>query len=71
MRIEAEQIHIDLQMEKIRDRIGVSTDGWTSNERYEDALKENEHVKAEALGGDWWWFARVGRGIERSIAGAF
>ena len=49
MRIEAEQNHIDLQMEKIRDQIGISTDGWTSNERYEDDLEENEHVKAEAL----------------------
>jgi hypothetical protein len=39
-------------MEKIRDPIRVSTDGWTSNERYEDALEENEHVKAEALYGD-------------------
>jgi hypothetical protein len=27
--IEAEQNQIDLQMEKIRDRIGISTDGWT------------------------------------------
>ena len=38
-------------MEKIRDRLGISTDGWTSNERYEDAREENEHVKAEALDG--------------------
>ena len=52
LRIEAEQNHIDLQMEKIRDRIGISTDGWTSNERYEDAVEENEHVKAEALDGE-------------------
>ena len=52
LRIEAEQNHIDLQMEKIRDRIGISTDGWTSIERYEDALEENEHVKAEALDGE-------------------
>ena len=52
LRLEAEQNHIDLQMEKIRDRIGISTDGWTSNERYEDALEENEHVKAEALDGE-------------------
>jgi hypothetical protein len=39
-------------MEKIRDRIGVNTDGWTSNERYKDACKENEHVKSEALDGE-------------------
>jgi hypothetical protein len=39
-------------MEKIRDQIGISTDGWTSNERYEDALEENEHVEAEALDGE-------------------
>ena len=38
-------------MEKIRDRIGIGSNGWTSNERYEDALVENEHVKAEALKG--------------------
>ncbi|CAG8975464.1 hypothetical protein HYALB_00004780 [Hymenoscyphus albidus] len=37
--MEAEQYHIDVQMEKARDRIGVSIDGWTSNERYEDALE--------------------------------
>ena len=49
MRIEAEQNHIDLQMEKIRDRIGVSANGWTSNERHEDSLEENEHVNAEGL----------------------
>ena len=51
MSIEAEQIQIDLQIVKIRDRIGISTDGWTSNERYKDALEENEHVEAEALDG--------------------
>ncbi|TVY91372.1 Altered inheritance of mitochondria protein, mitochondrial [Lachnellula willkommii] len=47
--LEAEQYHIDVQMEKVCDRIGVSADGWTSNERYEDALGENESVKAEAV----------------------
>jgi len=47
--MEAEQYHIDVQMEKVRDRIGVSTDGWTSNEIYEDALVDNESVKAEAV----------------------
>ncbi|KAH7346883.1 phosphotransferase enzyme family protein [Rhexocercosporidium sp. MPI-PUGE-AT-0058] len=52
LRIEAEQNDIDVQMEKIRDRIGIGTDGWTSNERYEDACEENEHVKAEALDGE-------------------
>ncbi len=51
LRLEAEQNHLDLQIEKIRDRIGIGSDGWTSNERYEDALEENEHVKAEALDG--------------------
>ncbi|CZT02790.1 uncharacterized protein RCO7_05938 [Rhynchosporium graminicola] len=51
LRIEAEQNHIDVQMERIRDRLAVSTDGWTSTERYEDAREENEHVKAEALDG--------------------
>jgi hypothetical protein len=50
--IEAEQNQIDLQMEKIRDRIGISTDGWPPNERYENALEENEHVKSEALDGE-------------------
>ena len=49
LRLEAEQNHLDVQMEKIRDRIGIGSDGWTSNERYKDALDENEHVKAEAL----------------------
>ncbi|CZT05320.1 uncharacterized protein RAG0_11472 [Rhynchosporium agropyri] len=51
LRIEAEQNHVDVQMERIRDRLAVSTDGWTSTERYEDAREENEHVKAEALDG--------------------
>lgn len=41
--------HLDLQMEKIRDRIGIGIDGCTLNERYEDTLKENKYVKAEAL----------------------
>ncbi|RDL37162.1 uncharacterized protein BP5553_04595 [Venustampulla echinocandica] len=48
LRLEAEKNPLDVQMEKIRDRIGIGSDGWTSNERYEDALEENEHVKAEA-----------------------
>lgn len=47
--MESEQYHIDVQMEKVRDRIGVNIDGWTSNERYEDALEENKSVKAEAV----------------------
>ncbi|EPE36983.1 protein kinase subdomain-containing protein [Glarea lozoyensis ATCC 20868] len=47
--LQDEQYLIDVNMEKIRDRIGISTDGWTANERYEDALEENEHVKTEAL----------------------
>lgn len=51
-RIEAEQNHIDVQMEKIRDRLGIGTDGWTAHERYEDAREENEHVKVEALEGE-------------------
>jgi hypothetical protein len=50
--IEAEQNHVDVQMEKIRDRLGVGTDGWTANERYEDACEENEHVKRGALDGE-------------------
>ena len=52
LRIGAEKNHIDLQMEKIRDQIRISTDSWTSSKRYEDALEENEHVKAEALDGE-------------------
>ena len=48
LRIEAEQNKIDLQVVKIRDWIGISIDGWISNERYEDAVGENEHVEAEA-----------------------
>ena len=49
LHLEAEQNHLDVWMGKIRDRIGIGSDGWTSNERYEYALEENEHVKAEAL----------------------
>jgi hypothetical protein len=49
LEMEAEQYHIDVNMEKIRDRIGISTDGWTSNKKYEDALEENEAVKAEVI----------------------
>jgi hypothetical protein len=51
LRMEEEKNHIDMNMEKIRDRIGLNSDGWTPNERYEDALEENKHVKAEALHG--------------------
>jgi hypothetical protein len=39
--IEAEQNHIDVQMEKIRDRLGVGTDGWTPHGRHKDAREEN------------------------------
>lgn len=51
LRLEAEQNHLDIQMEKIRVRIGNGSDGWAATERYEDALEENEYIKAEALEG--------------------
>lgn len=49
LRLEAGQSHLDVQMEKIRNRIAIGSDGRTSSERYEVALEENEHIKAEAL----------------------
>ena len=41
-----------MQIEKIRGRIGVNIDGWTSNERSKDACKENDYVEVEALDGE-------------------
>jgi hypothetical protein len=49
IRIEAVQNFIDAQMEKIRDRIGIITDGWTPPMTCEDTLKQNWHVKNEAF----------------------
>lgn len=52
LRLEAEQNHLDVQMQKLRDRLGVNVDGWTSHERYDDALEENGYIKEEALHGE-------------------
>jgi hypothetical protein len=49
IRIEAVQDFIDVQMEKIRDRIGIITDGRTPPMTCEDTLKQNWHVKNEAF----------------------
>jgi hypothetical protein len=47
LRIKAEETHIDVQLEKIRDQLRVSTDGYTSNERYENVGEENEPAERE------------------------
>jgi hypothetical protein len=43
LKMEAEKYLIDVNMEKIRNRIGITT------ERYEDALEENKAIKAEVV----------------------
>ncbi|OTA33642.1 hypothetical protein BTJ68_08196 [Hortaea werneckii EXF-2000] len=44
-----EQEDIDKKMEIVRDAIGISTDGWVSFERYDDAVAVAKDMKAQAL----------------------
>ncbi|GAB1741813.1 hypothetical protein NU219Hw_g7220t1 [Hortaea werneckii] len=44
-----EQEDIDKRMDIIRDAIGISTDGWVSCERYDDAVAAAKDMKAQAL----------------------
>ncbi|USW56979.1 Putative protein kinase domain, aminoglycoside phosphotransferase [Septoria linicola] len=45
-----EQEDIDSRMEILRDMLGVSQDGWVSNERYDVAVIKAAAMKEEALG---------------------
>ncbi|KAK3064377.1 hypothetical protein LTS18_007720 [Coniosporium uncinatum] len=52
LHLDAEQSRLNDHLQILRDRIGIITDGWTAHERYEDALEENKHVKAELVEGE-------------------
>ncbi|CAK1366384.1 unnamed protein product [Cercospora beticola] len=44
-----EQEDIDRKMQILRDVIEISTDGWASHQRYDDAVAEANHIKVQAL----------------------
>ncbi|PPJ52075.1 hypothetical protein CBER1_10036 [Cercospora berteroae] len=44
-----EQEDVDKKMEILRDVIEISTDGWVSFEKYDDAVAEANHMKVQAL----------------------
>lgn len=44
-----EQEDIDKKMEILRDVIEISSDGWISFEKYDDAVAEANHMKVQAL----------------------
>ncbi|KAI6879690.1 hypothetical protein KC360_g7781 [Hortaea werneckii] len=45
-----EQEDIDKKMGTVRDAIGISTDGWVSSERYDDAVAAAKDIKTQAIG---------------------
>ncbi|EEH04098.1 phosphotransferase enzyme family protein [Histoplasma capsulatum G186AR] len=49
LRIEKEYEKTDSQLSLIRDAIGVSIDGWTSNEMFEDAIARAKEFKKMAI----------------------
>lgn len=49
LRIEKEYEETDSQLSTIRNAIGVSIDGWTSNEMYEDAVARAKEFKKMAI----------------------
>ncbi|KAF2866274.1 kinase-like domain-containing protein [Massariosphaeria phaeospora] len=42
---------VDVEMQRIRDVLGVGVDGWTSNELFEDAKEKAAMIKEEGLAG--------------------
>ncbi|KAH7372259.1 kinase subdomain-containing protein [Pyrenochaeta sp. MPI-SDFR-AT-0127] len=51
LRINAAQDNVDEKLEILRDRMGISTDGWVPNHRYDAAVAENQRIKDELLAG--------------------
>lgn len=49
LRIEKEHKETDSQLSLIRDAIGVSVDGWTSNEMFEDSVERAKEFKKMAI----------------------
>lgn len=50
LRIEALQEDIDTDLERFREAIGISIDGRTSNDHYEDAVAQAAFLKAKTIG---------------------
>jgi GH18 family chitinase len=50
LRIEKEYEEMDTEFSRIRDAIGVSVGGWTSNETFEDAIARAQEFKKMAIG---------------------
>ncbi|KAI1908827.1 hypothetical protein LOZ61_005346 [Ophidiomyces ophidiicola] len=50
LRIEKEYEEMDNQLSRIRDAIGVSADGWTSTETFDDAVARAHEFKIMAIG---------------------
>jgi Phosphotransferase enzyme family len=49
LRINADQDNIDEKLEIVRERVGISTDGWIPLEMYDHAVAENHALKDELL----------------------
>jgi hypothetical protein len=49
MGVLKEQEETDTQLERIRSFIGITADGWTSNEEYEAAVQRARYIKQQAL----------------------
>lgn len=47
--IEEQQEEADAEMDKIRNIIGISVDGWTSHEMYKHAREQARFIKENAL----------------------
>ncbi|KAI1942030.1 hypothetical protein LOZ66_001511 [Ophidiomyces ophidiicola] len=50
LRIEKEYEEMDTQISRIRDSIGVSADGWTSTETFDDAVARAHEFEIMAIG---------------------
>lgn len=46
----AKQKDADMQMEQVRDFIGVNIEGWVPNDTFEEAKEKARHIKDEMLG---------------------
>lgn len=47
--LKAEQQLADEDMEKSRNSLGISVDGWVPTDRYDAAIEQNESFKAETI----------------------
>lgn len=51
LRMDAKQKEVDDEIEQARELLGIGSDGWTSNERYDKARELNDQLKALQMKG--------------------